>query len=85
MVAIDSPLKLLIKVPVPEPSVVWLNEIVGFWEVLQHTPRAVTAEPPSEVTLPPLVAVDWVMPVAAVVVTVGTTGLASVEKVKSLP
>ena len=39
--------------------------------MLQHTPRAVTVAPPSEVTFPPLVAVVWVIFDAVVVVTVG--------------
>ena len=57
----------------PEPLVVWLLLKVGFCEVLQHTPRAVTAEPPSLVTFPPVVADLSVMPLAVVVVTVGAT------------
>jgi hypothetical protein len=48
-----------------------LNAIVGFADVLQHTPRAVTATPPSLVILPPLVAVVLVIEDAAVVVSVG--------------
>ena len=47
--------------------------IVGFADVLQHTPRAVTVNPPVAVTLPPLVAVEEVMAVAAVVVRTGAT------------
>ena len=74
---------LLVKLPVPEPSAVWLPLIVGFCEVLQHTPRAVTAAPPVLVTLPPLVAVVLVILLAAVVVTVGATAL--VVKVIWLP
>jgi hypothetical protein len=68
-----SPVRLLVKLPIPVPSVVWLPLMVGFCEVLQHTPRAVMAEPPSAVTLPPVVAEVDVMLLAAVVVTVGTT------------
>jgi hypothetical protein len=64
---------LLVKEPVPDPSVVWLSETVGLGEVLQHTPRAVTLAPPSAVTLPPESAVVEVMFVGAVVVTVGGT------------
>lgn len=45
---------VLANVPVPLPSVVWLPVIVGFGELLQQTPRAVTAAPPSELTVPPL-------------------------------
>jgi len=70
-----SPVRLLVNAPVPVPSVVLvLNEIVGFADVLQHTPRAVTDAPPSLVILPPLVAVVLVIEDAAVVVRVGTTG-----------
>jgi len=76
---------LLVNVPVPVPSVVWLPVVVGFVEVLQHTPRAVTVAPPSEVTLPPLVAVVWVISLAAVVVTVGATMVAEVVNVISFP
>jgi len=70
-----KPVRELVKLPVPVPSVVLvLNEIVGFADVLQHTPRAVTVAPPSLVILPPLVAVVLVIEDAAVVVRVGTTG-----------
>jgi hypothetical protein len=62
---------LLVKMPDPVPSVVWLSAVVGFAEVLQHTPLAVTPAPPSDVTLPPESAVVEVMPEIAVVVTVG--------------
>jgi len=47
------------------------QEIEGFAEVLQHTPRAETDELPIEVTLPPAVAEFDVILVAVVVVTVG--------------
>jgi hypothetical protein len=62
---------LLTKVPAPVPSLVWLPLTNGEAEVLQHTPLAVTADPPIEVTFPPLVAVVWVMAVTAAVVTAG--------------
>jgi hypothetical protein len=62
---------LLVKDPVPVPFVVWSSEVVGFDEVLQHTPLALTASPPSAVTLPPDKAVVGVMPEGEVVVTVG--------------
>ena len=64
---------MTVNVPVPEPLVTLELEVVGFWAVAQQTPRAVTAEPPSLVTLPPLVAVEEVMAVAAVVVRTGAT------------
>ena len=69
--------------PVPLPSVVLLSAVVGLADVLQQTPRAVTADPPSEVTFPPLDAVVEVMPVTAVVVTVGAAVV--VEKPTSDP
>ena len=55
----------------PVPSVVLLFVMVGFWLVLQQTPRAVTAVPPSLVMLPPLLAVVDVTAVNAVVVRIG--------------
>lgn len=47
---------MLENVPVPAPSDVWDPAVVGSCEVLQHTPRTVTGEPPSEEILPPAVA-----------------------------
>ena len=61
------------KPPVPLPLVVLLSDTVGLGEVLQQTPRAVTAAPPSEVTFPPLEAVVVPVAVVAPVVTVGMT------------
>ena len=62
----------LVKIPVPVPSVVLVdNAIVGFAVVLQHTPRAVTAAPPSEAILPPPVAAVIVIDDNDAVVTVG--------------
>jgi hypothetical protein len=63
--------RLLVNVPDPEPSEVFVPVIVGFWLVLQQTPLAVTGAPPSEEIVPPLVAVVWVMFVAVVVTTIG--------------
>jgi hypothetical protein len=68
----------LLKTPVPLPSVVLLSAVVGSAALLQQTPRAVTADPPSEAMFPPLEAVVAAMAVTAVVVTVG----AAVEVVK---
>jgi hypothetical protein len=65
---------LLVKLPVPLPSDVWEPPTVGFEVVLQHTPRAVTAAPPSFVITPPVVPELTVMFVTAVVVKVGITG-----------
>ena len=62
---------LLVKMPGPDPSVVLGSEVVGLADVLQHTPLAVTEAPPSDVTLPPELAVVEVMLDTAVVVTVG--------------
>jgi hypothetical protein len=62
------------KAPVPEPSDVLLFSVVGLAEVLQHTPRSVTSEPPSLVILPPPEAEEEVISVTAVVVRVGTKG-----------
>jgi hypothetical protein len=51
-----NPVTLLTKEPVPDPfEVKGLRLMVGFGDVLQATPLDVTGEPPSEVTLPPLV------------------------------
>jgi hypothetical protein len=65
---------LLVKEPVPLPSDVLLFETVGFSEVFQQTPLAVTSAPPSAVTLPPEVAVVRVTADTAAVVSVGGTG-----------
>ena len=72
-----------VNTPVPVPSDVVLSAVVGFADVLQHTPLAVTAAPPLEVTLPPLDAVVEVILDAGVVVTVGAAAL--VVNVKSPP
>ena len=69
------------KLPVPLPSVVWESEIVGFEEVLQQTPRAVTDELPCPVTFPPPVAVVSVILVMELVETVGTVPEPVVVKV----
>jgi hypothetical protein len=62
---------LLVKVPVPDPSVVWLSEMVGFAEVLQQTPLWVIEAPPSLIPVPPELAVVEVMLDGVVVVRVG--------------
>jgi len=72
-----------VKAPVPPPSFVFvLSDMVGPGVVLQHTPFAVTAEPPSVVIVPPHVAVVDVIALTVLVVTVDTVG---VEKVISDP
>ena len=55
----------------PLPSLVFELPVVGFWEVLQQTPRAITAEPPSFEISPPLVAVVDSMAEAEVVESIG--------------
>ena len=65
---------LLVKLPVPVPSVVLLGPVAtGPVEVPQHTPRAVIVAPPSEVMFPPEVAVVLVTEEASAVVSTGTT------------
>ena len=66
----------LVKLPEPVPSEVFELSTVGFVEVLQQTPRAVTAAPPSLVILPPLVAVVEVRDEIAVVVKTGKIAVA---------
>ena len=74
---------LLVKEPVPEPSVVFEFAVVGLAVVLQHTPLAVTADPPSDVMLPPLLAAVEVTDVTSAVVNAGAT--APVLKLRSFP
>ena len=62
-------------VPVPVPFVVWLPVTTGLGNVLQQTPRAVTAAPPSVLILPPLAAVVDVMEVTDVVVMTGKVAI----------
>lgn len=61
---------VLLKVPVPVPLVVLLADMVGFIAVDQQTPLAVTLAPPSEVIFPPDKAVEDVIFVGEVVLTV---------------
>jgi len=74
-----SPVRELVKLPVPVPSVVRLSLIVGEEDVPQHTPFAVTSAPPSDVTLPPPVAVVVAMDVISVVVNVGMLTVEALE------
>ncbi len=74
---------LLAKLPVPVPSEVLSSAVVGLAAVLQQTPLAVTAAPPSEVTFPPLELPVAVIEDTAVVVTVGV--LKAVVKLISAP
>jgi hypothetical protein len=71
-----NPVILLVKLPVPVPSEVWLSLVVGLADVLQHTPLAVTDAPPLEVTFPPLDALLNVIEDTVVVVTVGVVAVA---------
>ena len=61
----------LVKEPVPVASVVLLLAVVGLEVVLQQTPRAVTAAPPSYVTFPPDEAVALVIEEMTLVVSCG--------------
>jgi hypothetical protein len=71
-----KPVMLLVKLPKPVPlEVLVVNAIVGLAVVLQHTPLAVIAVPPSMVMFPPNVAVVVVMPDAVVVVRIGVVSL----------
>ena len=82
MVFGDRPLIVEEKVPVPEPSVVLVaSATVGFALVLHTTPRAVTVDPPSAVTLPPEAAPVVVMDDAVVVDTVGKVKVVNVSDV----
>ena len=83
MVFGSNPVILLINVPLPLLSVVWLSLIVGLVAVSQQIPRAVTDAPPLSTTLPPEMAELSVILLTAVVVTVGK--LAIVVNVISLP
>ena len=49
-------MRLLVNTPVPVPSADFGSDIVGFSDLLQHTPLEVTVAPPSAETLPPLIA-----------------------------
>jgi hypothetical protein len=66
---------LLVNWPVPVPFEVFESETVGFDDVLQQTPLAVTEALPSELISPPLVAEVEVMLEAVVVVNVGSVAI----------
>lgn len=66
-----KPVMLLVKLPVPVPSIVVLFAVVGLVDVDQQTPLAVTSEPPSLVIFPPDTAVVAVTEPTAVVVSEG--------------
>ena len=74
-----SPFMVLVKGPTPVPSVVLDPAVVGVWEVLQQTPRAVTGDPPSLPTMPPPDAdVDEAKVAAAVVIVGNCAGIVRV-------
>ena len=76
---------LLVNDPVPVPSEVFEFAIVGFADVLQHTPRAVIADPPSKVIEPPHSAEVFEILEIEDVVNVGTCRLLLVVNETSLP
>ena len=81
-----KPVIELVNVPIPVPSVVLVDKAtVGFTVVLQQTPRTVTAAPPSEFIVPPLLAVVLVMADIAVVVITGMVEVDAVVKIESPP
>ena len=81
----NNPVIELTYKPVPVPSIVLLLVIVGLFVVAQQTPLEVTEALPSEVTLPPDVAVFCVIAVNIVVVTVGITEVTNVVNCTSAP
>ena len=76
----SSPVMELVNSPVPVPSLVQVFSTVGSSDGLQQTPFAVTAVPPSEVMLPPPVAVVSVISEMAVVMTVGRAAIDGILK-----
>ena len=74
MTPADRLTKKLLNVAVPVPSLVLLSAMVGFGDVLQHTPLALMALPPSLVILPPEVAVVLVILRISLVVKEGKAG-----------
>ena len=71
--------------PVPLPEAIFVLLIVGFCVVAYTTPLSNTAELPSDVTLPPRVALFEVILEGAVVVTVGDCAVTSVLKLSIDP
>jgi hypothetical protein len=84
MVAADNPIRLLVKLPVPVPSVVLELSTVGPVVVAQQIPLAVTLPPPSATILPPETADVKVIEETASVVRVGRT-IGLVVNVRSFP
>ena len=80
------PIRLEVKLPVPVALVILVfNEIVGLGLVDHTTPLAVTTEPQSPVTIPPLFAVVEVISLMGIVVTVGIAVPVKVVTFISLP
>ena len=82
----ERPLRDVLKLPVPDPLLVFVvKEMVGFVLVDHTTPLVVMEAPPSEVILPPVMAEVVVMELANIVLTVGRTISVLVLKVISFP
>jgi hypothetical protein len=81
-----KPVRVELKLPNPDPSLVFVvKEIVGLVLVDHTTPRAVMGAHPSDVMFPPVVAVVVVMELADTVLNVGRTTGIIVLKVISFP
>jgi hypothetical protein len=70
-----------LKTPIPEPSCVLVFAIVGLPVMFQQIPRAVTADPPSALILPPLTALFVVIDEARFVVSVDKEGSNVVKEI----
>ncbi len=82
-----NPVIELVKVPDEVPSVVLvISAMVGFRFISQTNPLDVIVTPPSEVIVPPLMAVVVVIDVAdAVADIIAKTGLVSIKPLSSKP
>ena len=80
------PVSVELKVPVPVPLLVFVvKDMVGLALVDHTTPLRVIAAPPSELILPPEVALVVVMELPDTVLNVGSTTCVLVVKVISFP
>ena len=80
------PVRDELKVPVPEPLLVFVvKDMVGFALVDHTTPLEVTATPPSELIFPPEVAVVVEIELTEIVVNVGVTVVEFDIKITSFP
>jgi hypothetical protein len=80
----------VVNVPVPVPFRDFDPETTGFSPDPQHTPREETVAPPSDITIPPVVADVADISLNGVVVTIGSTGFSSFlheenKKINSVP